>query len=135
VHCGKGVIRQYSLCGFPDDRRHFQIAVRQVDRSRGGSDLMHMAVKEGDWLEIGSPRSNFPLDEGSPYSILIAGGIGITPIIAMADRLHALGRSFVLHYFTHAANHTVFRDRLARGEYADKVATTKPSPQEVRSNS
>jgi vanillate O-demethylase ferredoxin subunit len=96
---------------------------------------MHIAVKEGDWLEIGSPRNNFLLDEGSPYSVLIAGGIGITPIIAMADRLHALGRSFVLHYFTHAANHTVFRDRLARGEYADKVATTKPSPQEVRSNS
>ena len=46
VHCGEGVIRQYSLCGLPNDRRHFQIAVRQVDRSRGGSDLMHMAVKE-----------------------------------------------------------------------------------------
>ena len=121
VHCGEGVIRQYSLCGLPNDRRHFQIAVRQVDRSRGGSDLMHMEVKEGDWLEIGSPRSNFPLDEGSPYSILIAGGIGITPIIAMADRLHVLGRSFVLHYFTRAADHTAFRDRLARGEYADKV--------------
>ena len=121
VHCGEGIIRQYSLCGDPDDRWHFQIAVRQVDPSRGGSDLMHTAVQEGDRLEIGSPRNNFPLDEDAPHSVLLAGGIGITPIIAMADRLHALGRSFLLHYFTRAANHTAFRDRLTRGGYADNV--------------
>ena len=121
VHCGEGIIRQYSLCGDPDDRWNFQIAVRQVDPSRGGSDLMHTAVQEGDRLEIGSPRNNFPLDEAAPHSVLLAGGIGITPIIAMADRLHALGQSFVLHYFTRASNHTAFRDRLTRGGYGDNV--------------
>lgn len=121
VHCGEGIIRQYSLCGDPEDRRHLLIAVKQGEPSRGGSDLMHLAVNEGDKLEIGSPRNNFPLDEGATHAVLLAGGIGITPIIAMADRLHALGKSFEMYYFSRAAKHTAFRDRLQNGAYADKV--------------
>lgn len=121
VHCGEGIIRQYSLCGDPADRRHLMIAVRQVDPSRGGSALMHRAVQEGDRLEIGAPRNNFPLNETAPHSVLLAAGIGITPIIAMADRLHLLGRSFALHYFARAREHTAFRRRLAQGGYADHV--------------
>lgn len=121
VHCGEGIIRQYSLCGDPADRRRLMIAVRQIDPSRGGSDLMHKVVERGDKLEIGAPRNNFPLDETAAHSVLLAAGIGITPIIAMADRLHALGRSFALHYFSRAAEHTAFRKRLAEGGYADKV--------------
>lgn len=121
VHCGEGIIRQYSLCGDPTDRRHLMIAVRQVDPSRGGSDLMHKVVEQGDSLEIGAPRNNFPLDETAAHSVLLAAGIGITPIIAMADRLHALGRSFALHYFSRAVEHTAFRNRLSEGDYADKV--------------
>lgn len=121
VHCGEGIIRQYSLCGDPADRRHLMIAVRQVDPSRGGSDLMHKVVTKGDRLEIGAPRNNFPLDEAAAHSVLLAAGIGITPIIAMADRLHALGRSFALHYFSRATEHTAFRNRLSEGGYADKV--------------
>ncbi|WP_373635205.1 2Fe-2S iron-sulfur cluster-binding protein [Yoonia sp. SS1-5] len=121
VHCGEGIIRQYSLCGDPADRRKFMIAVKQGDPSRGGSDLMHLAVKEGDRLEIGSPRNNFPLDEDAPHTVLLAAGIGITPIIAMADRLHALGKSFALHYFSRATGHTAFRARLADGAYAEHV--------------
>ena len=121
VHCGEGIIRQYSLCGDPSDRRHLMIAVRQVDPSRGGSDLMHRAVQEGDRLEIGAPRNNFPLNEDAAHSVLLAAGIGITPIIAMADRLHALGRAFELHYFSRAQDHTAFRARLEKGGYADKV--------------
>lgn len=121
VHCGEGIIRQYSLCGDPDDRRHYLIAVRQVEPSRGGSDLMHTAVREGDRLEIGSPRNNFPLDETTPFNLLLAAGIGITPIIAMADRLHAIGRPFELHYFSRGAAFTAFRDRLSGGPFAGKV--------------
>ena len=122
VHCGEGIIRQYSLCGNPDDRCHYQIAVKQVDPSRGGSELMHGAVEEGDRLEIGSPRNNFPLDETASFTLLMAGGIGITPIIAMADRLHAIGKPFELHYFTRGADHSAFRDRLNRGLYADCIS-------------
>ncbi len=121
VHCGQGIIRQYSLCGDLNDRRKLMIAVKKGEPSRGGSDLMHLEVKEGDKLEIGSPRNNFPLDETLDHAILLAGGIGITPIIAMADRLNALGKSFELHYFSRSRAHTAFRDRLMRGDYKDRV--------------
>lgn len=121
VHCGEGIIRQYSLCGDPNDRRHYLIAVKQVEPSRGGSDLMHTAVREGDRLEIGSPRNKFPLDETKPFNLLLAAGIGITPIIAMADRLHAIGKPFELHYFSRGAGFTAFRDRLKTGPYSSNV--------------
>lgn len=121
VHCGEGIIRQYSLCGDPSDRRHFMIAVKQGEPSRGGSDQMHRVVKTGGRLEIGSPRNNFPLDEEAPFVVLLAAGIGITPIIAMADRLHALGKPFALHYFSRGIDHTAFHQRLQTGDYADRV--------------
>ena len=108
LHCGEGIIRQYSLCGDPNDRQHFMIAVKQGEPSRGGSDLMHQVVKEGDHLEIGSPRNNFILNENISHTILVAGGIGITPIIAMADRLNELGKSFELHYFSRGSEYTAF---------------------------
>jgi len=82
---------------------------------------MHNVVNEGDSLEIGSPRNNFPLDETSPHSVLLAGGIGITPIIAMADRLHVLNRSFELHYFNRSIDHTAFRKRLTEGDFDQSV--------------
>ena len=121
VHCGEGIIRQYSLCGDPNDRRHFMIAVKQGEPSRGGSELMHRVVKEGDKLEIGSPRNNFALDETATHAVLIAGRIGITPIIAMAARLQTLGKPFELHYFSRSVKNTAFRERLLKGAYTDKV--------------
>jgi vanillate O-demethylase ferredoxin subunit len=121
VHCGEGIIRQYSLCGDPTDRRHYLIAVKQGEPSRGGSDLMHGTVQEGDVLEIGRPRNSFELDEGPAHSVLLAAGIGITPIIAMADRLAAQKQSFELHYFSRSAEQAAFRDRLENGTYRDRV--------------
>jgi len=121
VHCGDGIIRQYSLCGDPADRHHYMIAVKKGEPSRGGSDLMHDVVAQGDILEIGSPRNSFPLDETVPHAVLLAAGIGITPIIAMADRLHRLGRPFTLHYFSRGQTHTAFRDRLSNGSYEASV--------------
>ena len=87
VHCGEGIIRQYSLCGDPNDRRNLMIAVNHGNPSRGGSELMHKKVKEGDNLEIGSPRNNFLLDETQAHTILIAGGIGITPFLSLSKDL------------------------------------------------
>ncbi len=121
VHCGEGIIRQYSLCGDPSDRRHLMIAVKQDESSRGGSDLLHTKVNEGDKLEIGSPRNNFPLDQTISHATLLAGGIGITPIIAMSDRLHALGIPLALHYFSRGADYTAFQNRLNQGDYAQHV--------------
>jgi vanillate O-demethylase ferredoxin subunit len=82
---------------------------------------MHGTVQEGDVLEIGRPRNSFELDEGPAHSVLLAAGIGITPIIAMADRLAAQKQSFELHYFSRSAEQAAFRDRLENGTYRDRV--------------
>ncbi|WP_299682656.1 PDR/VanB family oxidoreductase [uncultured Roseobacter sp.] len=78
-------------------------------------------MNEGDRLEIGAPRNNFSPDETATHSLLLAAGIGITPIIAMADRLHALGQSFELHHFSRAPEYPAFRGRLTQGSFADRV--------------
>lgn len=121
VHCDSGIIRQYSLCGDPADSRQYLIAVKQEDCSRGGSDWMHLDVKEGDTLKISTPRNNFPLNVNAPHSVLLAGGIGITPIISMADDLHKRGLPFSLHYFSRSTANTTFRDRLERSGYEGQV--------------
>jgi vanillate O-demethylase ferredoxin subunit len=82
---------------------------------------MHEALSEGDSLKISQPRNNFPLNEGAAHTLLIAGGIGITPIMSMADRLAALGRSFELHYFARSPEHAPFRDELSKSTYSRQV--------------
>lgn len=121
VHMGPGLIRQYSLCGSQDDRSRYIIGVKREPQSRGGSERMHGQVRVGDRLEISPPRNNFTLDETAEHTLLLAGGIGITPLIAMADRLLLLGRSFDLHYFGRSAAHAAFLARLSRPEFAGKV--------------
>ncbi|MFP5475027.1 MAG: cytochrome P450, partial [Gammaproteobacteria bacterium] len=99
VECGDtGLSRQYSLCGDPDDACAFEIAVLLEAESRGGSAWMHAHAHEGARLRIRGPRNHFRLDEGAKRLVLIAGGIGITPISAMARRAQALGIPYDLHY-------------------------------------
>ncbi|MDB5444832.1 MAG: oxidoreductase [Phenylobacterium sp.] len=95
---GGGLIRQYSLINGQQDRHRYVIAVARAPASRGGSAWLHENVKEGDLLPVSAPRSHFGLDETARHSVLIAGGIGITPLWSMAQQLSALGRSWVLHY-------------------------------------
>ncbi len=97
VMLGDDLIRQYSLWNDPADRERYCIAVLREPASRGGSDAVH-ALEQGQTLRIGKPRNSFPLVETAPRTLLIAGGIGITPLLAMAARLHAIGRPFTLHY-------------------------------------
>jgi len=87
-----GLLRSYSLLNAPGERQRYNIAVNRDAHSRGGSRHLHTQVRPGDVLEVSPPANNFPLDEAAPHSLLIAGGIGITPILAMARRLSALGR-------------------------------------------
>ncbi|MFZ5961928.1 4Fe-4S double cluster binding domain-containing protein [Thalassococcus sp. BH17M4-6] len=91
-------LRQYSLCGDPADRSHYDIAVLREDGGRGGSQLLHRIFTPGRRVFVSRPISHFPLIEDARFSLLMGGGIGVTPMIAMAHRLHALGRDFALHY-------------------------------------
>ena len=99
VECGDtGLSRQYSLCGDPADAKAFEIAVLREAESRGGSAWMHGDGPAGDRLHVSAPRNHFRLDESARRLIFIAGGIGITPIAAMARRARELGIDYALHY-------------------------------------
>lgn len=89
--------RAYSLCNAPGDTEGYRIAVLLERAGRGGSAAMH-ALGLGQTVQASAPRQRFPLVEDADSSVLIAGGIGITPLLPMAERLHALGRRHVLHY-------------------------------------
>ena len=90
--------RQYSMSGDPDDTRSYQIGVLREDEGRGGSKLMHRIFNEGRKVFISKPINHFPLEETATRTFLMGGGIGITPMIAMAHRLAAIGADFELHY-------------------------------------
>ncbi|MBV2360383.1 4Fe-4S dicluster domain-containing protein [Thalassococcus sp. CAU 1522] len=115
-------LRQYSLCGDPADRSRYEIAVLREDDGRGGSALLHRIFTPGRKVFVSKPINHFPLAEDAPYSWLFGGGIGVTPMIAMAHRLHALGRDFVLHYSVSSRAGAGFLDMLAGADWADKVA-------------
>lgn len=106
-----GLIRQYSLINAAGES-HYRIAVNLDANSRGGSRCLHQDVAEGDVLEIGGPRNHFPLTEDAPLTVLIAGGIGITPLFAMAARLARLGRRWRLYHCTRTPARTPFVDEL-----------------------
>jgi vanillate O-demethylase ferredoxin subunit len=117
-----GSRRSYSLCGPDPQCGRYTIAVQKEAAGRGGSRWIHENLQPHAAIDATAPRNLFHLEEDAPHSILIAGGIGITPLIAMADRLALLGRSFDLHYATRTRSGTPFLDRLARGRYASRVS-------------
>lgn len=106
------LMRSYSLLNAPGEQHRYQIAVHNSPASTGGSRYMHESLKEGDVLLASLPRNNFLLNETAGYSCLIAGGIGITPLLSMAHRLNALGRRWELHYCARTAAHAAFVDEL-----------------------
>ncbi|MEY4977359.1 MAG: hypothetical protein RIQ97_2554 [Pseudomonadota bacterium] len=88
-----GLVRSYSLLNNPSERHRYVLGVLRDRNSRGGSRAVH-DLRVGTVLTISAPRQNFPLHEAADHSVLVAGGIGITPLLAMGERLRALGRSF-----------------------------------------
>lgn len=111
---GKAMVRHYSLCNAPDEPDHYLLAVKREDDSRGGSAYIHDHLREGDMLQSSEPHNQFALAEGASQHVLIAGGIGITPLLAMAQYLHVLGKRFELHYFARSLQHVAFLDRFER---------------------
>ncbi|WP_252729501.1 PDR/VanB family oxidoreductase [Pacificibacter marinus] len=114
--------RQYSLCSDPAETGFYEIGVLKDPNSRGGSAAVHRDAIEGAEFTIEGPRNHFPLAENATFTVLLGGGIGVTPMIAMAKRLHALGKDFVLHYCTRSENLTAFKDALDGSGFADKIA-------------
>jgi vanillate monooxygenase ferredoxin subunit len=121
VHLGNGLCRQYSLCNSPGETHRYVIGVLREPASRGGSKCMHEGVREGDTLEISRPRNQFPLAERAPRSVLLAGGIGITPILAMAEQLARGGADFALHYCGRSRARMAFLGRIAASPFAARV--------------
>ncbi len=114
-------LRQYSLSGDPADRSHFQIAVLREDEGRGGSKLMHRIFNEGRRVFVSRPINHFPLAPDATHSVLMGGGIGITPMLAMAHELHAKGASFEVHYSGRTRAKMGFLNDLSSFPWADKV--------------
>ncbi|WP_282182412.1 reductive dehalogenase [Aliiroseovarius marinus] len=114
-------LRQYSLSGDPADRSTYQIGVLREEDGRGGSALLHRIFTDGRKVFVSKPINHFELVEDAPKTFLMGGGIGITPMIAFAHRLHALGADFALHYSASSRKDAGYLDDLAAMPWADKV--------------
>jgi reductive dehalogenase len=114
-------LRQYSMSGNPADNSTYQIGVLREDEGRGGSKLLHRIFTVGRKVFISKPINHFPLVEEASKSYLMGGGIGITPMIAMAHRLHAIGAEFELHYSGRSRKTMGFLDNIASFPWADRV--------------
>lgn len=120
VHLGSGLVRQYSLCNDPAETDRYLIGVLLDPLSRGGSQAMH-ALEVGAELDIGMPNNHFSLVHEARCSLLLAGGIGITPILCMAERLANFSAGFEVHYCTRSRERTAFASRIERSAFAAKV--------------
>lgn len=116
-----GLWRQYSLCSDPAQTGHYEIGVLRDPNSRGGSVAFHRLAALGASFTIEGPRNHFELAEDARRTVLFGGGIGITPMLAMAWRLHALDRDFTLHYCTRSERATAFRDTIAAAPWGHRV--------------
>lgn len=120
VHVG-GVVRQYSLCNDQRETDRYVIAVLRDANSRGGSAAMH-ALEAGQTLTISDPKNHFALAHEARHSLLFAGGIGITPILCMAQRLANMGASFDLHYCARSADRAAFSQRIRESSFAERAS-------------
>lgn len=120
IHIAPGLVRQYSLTG-PLDDGLYHIAVLLDPDSRGGSRALHDRFPPGADMLIGHPRNNFPLCDGPGTSLLFAGGVGLTPLLAMAWKLYRENRSFVLHVSVRSRVKLAFAKELASAPFAERV--------------
>lgn len=115
-----GIIRQYSLLNNPAETHRYRIAVLLEPNSRGGSKAMH-GLSVGQSLEISAPKNHFPLADDAEHSILLAGGIGITPVLSMAEHLTQRGASFELHYCVKNEARAAFIERLRDADLGSRA--------------
>jgi vanillate O-demethylase ferredoxin subunit len=119
LHLANGMQRSYSLLNSPQERERYVIAISRDANSRGGSRYIHDKLQVGQIIRISAPRNNFPLNEEAAETILISGGIGITPMLSMLARLETLGRSWKLYYCARDLPHAAFLEKLKAQGFAD----------------
>jgi vanillate O-demethylase ferredoxin subunit len=120
IELGPGLTRQYSLLNDPAERHRYQVGILKDPHSRGGSVAMH-GIAAGDFVRIAGPRNHFPLHPAPHHALLLAGGIGITPLLSMARHLHRTGQDFALHYCARAPAQAAFLPALRSCGFAGKV--------------
>lgn len=120
LHIGENLVRQYSLCSSPRDLNTYRLGILKAADSRGGSLQAHQ-ITPGDIVEISPPRNLFPLDHSAHHSLLIGGGIGITPMLAMADTLHRHSESFNLLYCAKSRSAAGFIDEISSANWSEKA--------------
>lgn len=114
AHLGNGLSRSYSLANCASERHRYQISIDLTAQSRGGSRWIHQNVRQGDRLRISPPRNNFSLVEDASHTVLIAGGIGITPLLSMLKHLERNGRTWNLLYSVRNRQRAAFLDEVSR---------------------
>lgn len=124
LHLPNGLVRSYSLLNSQDDVQCYVVAVLQDRNSRGGSRYVHEQLRVGMRLPISAPRNNFALDEGARRSVLVAGGIGITPMLSMLDRLVALNKRVEVIYCVRSRREAAFIARIDAIAHAVGVRVT-----------
>lgn len=120
VHLPGKLVRQYSLCNAPHETHRYQIGVLRDTDSRGGSAAMHDHIDVGSVLTISEPKNHFPL-VNAKRTLLFAGGIGVTPILAMAETLAAKGAAFEMHYCARSPEKAAFKERLGQSHLRSLV--------------
>ncbi|MAL77869.1 MAG: oxidoreductase [Sneathiella sp.] len=121
LHLADRLVRSYSLVNNPSERHHYIIAVQKEKDGRGGSKWVHETLRVGQRVEVSAPGNAFPLNEGAEHTVLVAGGIGITPIWCMIQRLEALGKSWELHYRTRSRQRAAFLEEVSSGQRSGHV--------------
>jgi vanillate O-demethylase ferredoxin subunit len=121
VEVDAGLSRSYSLYTLPGTPCTYRIAVLRDPASRGGSTAVHDLLQQGQRIRVSPPRNSFPLDERAPYSVLLAGGIGVTPILSMVEQLASTNRPFEMHYCARSRSNAAFVDRLDGSAYRSRV--------------
>ncbi|WP_311215392.1 MULTISPECIES: PDR/VanB family oxidoreductase [unclassified Arthrobacter] len=116
------VVRQYSLCSQPDTSDDYLVAVKLEPESRGGSEALHFQVAVGHELDISAPRNLLNVVQDADIHVLMAAGIGVTPMISIAYHLHRTGKEFQLHYFAKSREEAAFCDLLSdKSGFGDRV--------------
>lgn len=112
LHLAPGLARSYSIVGQSGRTSRYELAVARDVKSRGGSRFVHEKLRVGDELTASVPRNLFPLDESAPFSVLLAGGIGITPIWSMVQRLETLQKPWLLVYAARSRAHAAYLEEI-----------------------